>query len=84
MLLDARLEGEVLIHQRFHAFGKAYFEASLISDDGQTLHLYEGQLKEVDDQLEEGARYKVVFRPFINNRWIQLKIERLERVAPAN
>lgn len=84
MLLDARLEAEVQVLKRWHSMGKAYFEAVLVSDDGQTLHLYEGQLKEVEDQLQEGARYRIVFRPFVNNRWIQLKIESLELVASAS
>lgn len=81
MLLDARLEGELHVLKSWYTQGKKYFEATLISDDGQTLHLYEGQLKEVDDQLVEDARYRVVFRPFVNNRWIQLKIETLELIA---
>ncbi len=81
MLLDTRLEGELQVLKSWHTQGKKYFEATLISDDGQTLHLYEGQLKEVGDQLIEDARYRVVFRPFVNNRWIQLKIERLELIA---
>ena len=84
MLLDARLEGELQVLKSWHSRGSLYFEASLISDDGQTLHLYEGQLKEVGDQLIEGARYRVVFRPFVNNRWVQLKIASLELIeAPA-
>ena len=78
MLLDARLEGVVEVGERRLHMGRVYYEASLISDDGQTLYLYEGQLKEVDDRLEEGRRYRVVFQPFVNNRWIELKIGTLE------
>ncbi|MGE0710743.1 MAG: hypothetical protein AB7N76_27895 [Planctomycetota bacterium] len=81
MLLDARLEGELLVQEERHYQGRRYYEASLVSDDAQTLFLYEGQLKEVGDRLELGARYRVVFRPFVNNRWLELKIVELERIA---
>ena len=76
MLLNERIEARVLIRAQAVGFGGAeYFEASLISDDGQTLHIHEGQLKEVPGiELQEGKEYVVTFRPFINNRWIEFKI----------
>ena len=84
MLLDTRLEGVIEVQGTYSSGGARYFEATLVSDDAQTLHIYEGQLKEVPlDELEEGQRYKVVFRPFVNNRWLELKIEQLELVLEA-
>lgn len=80
MLLDVRLEGVIEIRGQQHHMGRPYFEASLVSDDGQTLHLFEGQLKEVGAALEIGSRYRIVFRPFINNRWVELKVITLEPV----
>ena len=78
MLLDARLEGLIEVTgQQFH-MGRPYYEANLVSDDGQTLHLFEGQLKEVGGVLEIGRQYKVEFRPFINNRWVELKVTKAE------
>ena len=45
----------------------------------QTLHLFEGQLKELQGcQPKIGERYRVTFRPFINNRWVELKIIALQ------
>ena len=84
-MLDTRLEGVIEIRDQNHHTGQPYFEATLVSDDGQTLHLFEGQLKELslDGQLEVGMRYKVAFKPFINNRWIELKITSLEPVEDA-
>ena len=80
MLLDARLEAIVEVRaERTAPGGRQYYEASLVSDDAQTLYIYEGQLKEVPDPvLQEGARYRVRFRPFVNNRWVELKIESVE------
>lgn len=80
MLLDNRLEGVIEVQSELtHSTGRNYYEVSLISDDGQTLHLFEGQLKELPQPtLEVGRRYKIVFRPFLNNRWVELKIDRLE------
>lgn len=54
--------------------GRNRYEATLISEDGQTLYIYEGQLKEVQDELEVGAHYQAHFKPFVNNRWLELKI----------
>ena len=76
MLLDERVEAVVKIRAHITNFaGRPYWEASLASDDGQTLHIYEGQLKEVPSvEFVVGESYQVVFRPFINNRWIEFKI----------
>ena len=80
MLLSERVEALIKVQEKVTNFaGRPYYEASLVSDDGQTLHIYEGQLKEVGNpELEIGARYKVSFRPFINNRWIEFKISGIE------
>jgi len=81
MLLDNRLRGIVEIQGQGSGLGgRPYYEANLVSDDGQTLFLYEGQLKEVSTPIELGARYEIEFRPFVNNRWLELKISSLERV----
>ncbi len=82
MLLNERLEATIEVRDHVPNFaGNAYYETSLISDDGQTLHIFDGQLKEVTDpELEVGKRYKITFRPFINNRWIEFKIDSLEQV----
>lgn len=58
--------------------GRNRYEATLISEDGQTLYLYEGQLKEVSGELEVGAHYEALFKPFVNNRWLELKIVALK------
>ncbi len=77
MLLDVRLEGVIEVREQYVGFaGRPYWEVSLISDDGQTLHVHEGQLKETGlEALEIGRRYRVTFRPFVNNRWIELKLQ---------
>lgn len=79
MLLDARLEAEVEVLGEAQNFaGRPYWELSLVSDEGQTIHLYEGQLKEFAEvDLRPGRRYRAVFRPFINNRWVEVKIHSL-------
>ena len=77
MLLDQRLEAvvEVTGAGTHPQSGRPYHEVRLVSEDGQTLQLFEGQLKEVPSlRLEVGKRYKVVLRPFVNNRWVELKI----------
>ncbi|MCA8923888.1 MAG: hypothetical protein KDD82_18905 [Planctomycetes bacterium] len=78
-LLDARLEAEVEVVAEAKNFaGRNYWELRLTSDDGQTLHLYEGQLKEFPQvELREGRRYRAVLMPFINNRWVEVKIHSL-------
>ena len=80
MLLDIRLVGLIEVRDEKTSFsGRPYWEASLVSDDGQTLHVHEGQLKETGlEALEVGRRYHVTFRPFVNNRWIELKLEGAE------
>lgn len=80
MLLDSRVEAIVRVQRQGVGLGgKAYTEASLVSDDAQTLHIYEGQLKELPGvELKVGEAYKVVFQPFINNRWIEFKIASVE------
>lgn len=82
MLLDARLEGTIDVKgAKTSPTGAPYWETTLISDDGQSLFVYEGQLKETElEALEVGARYRVVFRPFVNNRWLELKIASVEPV----
>ena len=81
MLLSERVEAVVEVREKITNFaGRPYYEASLVSDDGQTLHIYEGQLKEVGStELAIGSRYTLTFRPFINNRWIEFKISALEK-----
>lgn len=76
MLLDQRLEAEVEVTgEGNNQFGRPYHEVSLVSEDGQTLHIYEGQLKELPSaKLEVGKRYKLVLRPFLNNRWVEVKV----------
>lgn len=85
MLLSERVEVVIKVCEKITNFaGRPYYEVSLVSDDGQTLHIYEGQLKEIPGaELEVGARYKATFRPFVNNRWIEFKISGLEREAEA-
>ena len=65
MLLNERVETIVRIQREGVGLGgRPYMEAALVSDDAQTLHLYEGQLKEVSGvDLEIGETYKVVFQP---------------------
>jgi hypothetical protein len=61
--------------------GNLRYEGSLASEDGQTIYLYEGQLKEVDFKLEVGKVYEVQLRPFVNNRWLELKIVAIQPKA---
>lgn len=77
MLLDARLEGLIEVGEEHVGFGgRPFWDARLISDDGQTLHIHEGQLKETGlERLEVGRQYRVRFRPFVNNRWLEIKLE---------
>jgi hypothetical protein len=86
MLLNERVEAVVTIRGAGVGLGgHSYMEATLVDDDAQTLHLYEGQLKEVSQvDLHVGETYKVVFQPFINNRWIEFKIAALEPAAPGS
>lgn len=83
MLLDVRLEGEIeVLSEQIGFGGSPFWEASLVSDDAQTLHVHQGHLKETGlERLEIGARYRVMFRPFVNNRWLELK---LATIAPAD
>jgi hypothetical protein len=80
VLLDQRLEAIVEVTgDGSHAqSGRPYHEVRLVSEDGQTLQLFEGQLKEIPPiRLEVGKRYKLVLRPFVNNKWIELKVTSL-------
>lgn len=76
MLLDQRLEALVEVTSEGHnQYGKQFHELRLVSEDGQTLHVYEGQLKELPPvRLEVGRRYLLKLRPFVNNKWIELKV----------
>jgi hypothetical protein len=76
VLLDARLEAVAEVVQEATNFaGRNYHELSLVEDDAQTLHIYEGQLKELPHiTLEQGKRYTLRFKPFMNNRWVELKL----------
>ncbi|MBI3725059.1 hypothetical protein HY251_14050, partial [bacterium] len=65
--------------------GRERVVVSLTGEDGQTVYLYEGHLKELGKAapaLEIGKRYKAFFRPFVNNRWIEVKLVRLEPAEP--
>lgn len=80
-MLEQPIEGVIEVRDKHIHQGRERVEATLVSDDGQTLHFYEGQLKEVGKnapRLEVGKRYKVGFRLFINNRWIEVKLTKLE------
>jgi hypothetical protein len=83
VLLDARLDAVIeVVSEAHNSLGKNYTEARLVSEDGQALHLYEGQLKEVPGaRLEVGRRYRVTLRPFLNNRWVELKVVKIEPEA---
>lgn len=76
MLLDQRLEATIEVtSEGNNSFGRPFHEVRLVSEDGQTLHIYEGQLKELPGvELEVGKRYTLTLRPFINNRWVEMKI----------
>ena len=80
-MLERLLEGVIQVRDKHVYQGRQRIEATLASDDGQTIHLYEGQLKELGPKLpaiEVGKRYRVAFRPFVNNRWIEVKLVKLE------
>ncbi len=80
-MLDQLLEAVIEIRDKHVYQGRERIEATLASDDGQTLHIYEGQLKDLGKtppRIEVGKRYKVAFRPFINNRWVEVKLVKLE------
>lgn len=80
MLLDARLEALIeVVAEGAHALGRPYYECRLASEDGQILHLFEGQLKEMPGlRLEVGRTYKARFRPFLNNKWVEVKLASIE------
>lgn len=74
-MLEQRLDCRVTIRTVAPYDGRMRYEATITSEDGQTLYIHEGQLKEAPvDRLEPGKSYRLTFRPFINNRWIELKI----------
>jgi hypothetical protein len=81
-LLAARLEAVVAVRDIHIHQGRERVECSIESEDGQTLYVYEGQLKEVRGApaFEKGKRYKLTFAPYVNNRWIEVK---LVGVSPA-
>jgi hypothetical protein len=83
-MLEQLLEVEIEVRDKYLHNGRERIECSLASEDGQTLHLYEGQLKDLGKKpplLEKGKRYKLWFRPFVNNQWIEVKIVKLEPVT---
>jgi hypothetical protein len=80
-LLDARLEAVVEVRDIHIHQGRERVECSLASEDGQTLYIYEGQRKGLPKDappLEVGRRYKLTFRPYVNNRWIELTLVRVD------
>lgn len=80
-MLEQRLVCEVRIRDRQSYDGdRVRYEATLVSEDGQTLYFYEGQLKSALSELEVGAHYLVTFEPVINNRWVELRIAAVEPV----
>lgn len=85
-MLEQRLEAEVVVRGDPQTqSGREFHELTLTSEDGQTLRVYEGQLKELRGlHLEPGQRYRLVLRPFINNRWVELKIERMELIPSSS
>jgi hypothetical protein len=69
------------VRDRYTYQGRDRYEASLASEDGQTLYIYEGQLKDLGKTtpiLEKGKKYKVSFRPFMNNHWVEVKLVKIE------
>ena len=80
-MLGQILEGVVEVRDKHLHQGRERVEVTLASEDGQTLYLYEGQLKELGKnapKLQVGKRYKIAVRPFVNNHWIELKVVRVE------
>jgi hypothetical protein len=80
-MLEQLLSGTIEVRDKHIYQGRERVEVSLVSDDAQTLHFYEGQLKELGKnapKLEVGKKYRVTFRPFVNNRWIEVKLVQLE------
>ena len=80
MILGMELEGVVVVQAESYYQRRRFYEVTLVSEDSQTLNLFEGQLKEVGDELEIGGRYRIVFRPFLNNYWVELKVSELTRI----
>jgi hypothetical protein len=79
-MLEQLLETTVEVRDKHIHQGRERVEVSLVDEDGQTLYFYEGHLKELGKKapaLEVGKRYKATFRPFVNNRWIEMKLVRL-------
>jgi hypothetical protein len=82
-MLETLLEATLEVRDKHIHQGRERVEASLASEDGQTLYLYEGHLKELGKSapaLEVGKRYRAWFRPFVNNRWIEMKLVKLEAI----
>lgn len=80
-MLDQLVTGVIEVRDKHVYQGRERLEVTLASDDGQTLHIYEGQLKDLGKNaapIEVGKRYAVSFKPFINNRWIELKLVKAE------
>ncbi len=80
-MLSQLLEATIEVRDKYLHQGRERVECSLASEDGQTLYIYEGQLKDLGKSpptLEKGKKYKLWFRPFVNNHWIEVKIVKLE------
>lgn len=81
-MLEQLLVATIEVRDKHLHQGRERVECSLASEDGQTLYLYEGHLKELGKNapaLEVGKRYQATFRPFVNNRWIEVKLVKLEK-----
>jgi len=80
-MLDQLLETTIEVKEKHIHQGRERVVVSLADEDGQTLYLYEGHVKELGKNapaLEVGRRYRATFRPFVNNRWIEVKLVGLE------
>jgi hypothetical protein len=80
-MLEQILVATIEVRDRHVYQGRERVEASLASEDGQTLYIYEGQMKDLGKTppiLEKGKKYKVSFRPFMNNHWVEVKLVKIE------
>lgn len=77
-MLETILNCELSILELRPTDGGSYYVARLDSEDAQILYIYEGQLKYISDEPKLRHRYRATFKPFLNNRWVDLRLLSLE------
>ncbi len=61
---------------------RSRLEGVIIDDDGNEhlIWFFEGQMKEVTTPVEVGKTYRATFLPFVNNRWVEVRVTAMEEI----